>query len=117
MTQTTPVIRGEALTWYVDTHERQLIVGTLAWYAWLKEASTFAFIGDKGTITACKEFSQHGGAYWKAYRKRAGKLHRAYLGKSEDVSLVVARRKGARDRRRRYASATSRGASADTHWP
>jgi LuxR family transcriptional regulator, maltose regulon positive regulatory protein len=87
MARTTPVVRGEILTWYVDEHERQIRVGTPAWYAWLEEVSTFAFIGSMGTFTARKEPKPHGGAYWKSYRKRDGKLHRAYLGKSEDITL------------------------------
>jgi predicted ATPase/DNA-binding CsgD family transcriptional regulator len=66
----------------------QIRVGTSAWYAWLEEVSTFAFTGNIGTFTARKEPKLHGGElYWKAYRKRDGKLYRAYLGKSEDVTL------------------------------
>jgi predicted ATPase/DNA-binding CsgD family transcriptional regulator len=87
MARTTPVVRGEILTWNVDTHEHQICVGTPAWYAWLEEVSTFAFSSSAGTFTARKESKLHGGAYWKAYRKRDGKLHRAYLGKSEDITL------------------------------
>jgi predicted ATPase/DNA-binding CsgD family transcriptional regulator len=88
MARTTPVVRGGTLTGYVDAHERQIRVGTPAWYTWLEEVSTFAFTGNVGTFTARKEPKLHGGElYWKAYRKRDGKLYRAYLGKSEDVTL------------------------------
>jgi LuxR family maltose regulon positive regulatory protein len=87
MARTTPVVQGEILTWYVDAHERQIRVGTPAWYAWLEEVSTFAFLGSMGTFTARKEPKSLGRAYWRAYRKRNGKLHRAYLGKSEDITL------------------------------
>ena len=87
MAQTTPVVQAETVTWSRDRHEHQLTVGTPAWYAWLEEVSTFAFVSDKGTFTARKEPGRHGGAYWKAYRKREGKLHRAYLGKSCAVTL------------------------------
>ncbi len=41
-----------------------------------------------GTFTARKESTRHGSTYWKAYRKREGKLRRAYLGKSRDVTLA-----------------------------
>ena len=87
MARTTPVVRAETVTWSVDRHEHQFAVDTPSWYAWLEEISTFAFVSDMGTFTARKEPTQHGGPYWKAYRKRNGKLHRAYLGKSHDVTL------------------------------
>lgn len=81
MARTTPVVRGGILTGYVDAHERQIRVGTPAWYAWLEEVSTFAFTGNMGTFTARKEPKLHGGElYWKAYRKRDGKLYRAIWG-------------------------------------
>jgi predicted ATPase/DNA-binding CsgD family transcriptional regulator len=87
MARTTPVVRGELLTLGVETNEHQIRVDTSAWYAWLEEVSTFAFTSSSGTFTARKEPKLHGGAYWKAYCKRSGKLRRAYLGKSENVTL------------------------------
>jgi hypothetical protein len=50
---------------------------------------TFAFRSAFGTFTARKEqaSNKRGGWYWRAYRKREGKLHRVYLGKSEEVTL------------------------------
>jgi predicted ATPase/DNA-binding CsgD family transcriptional regulator len=64
-------------------------VDTPNWFAWLPTASTFAFLGEQGTFTARKERagSRRGGEYWKAYRRRRGKLYRAYLGKSEELTL------------------------------
>src|SRR6266511_6485280 len=64
-----------------------IAVGSLAWYAWLEDATTFAFTSAEGGFTARKERSGQTGWYWKAYRKRDGTLHRAYLGKSADLSL------------------------------
>jgi predicted ATPase/DNA-binding CsgD family transcriptional regulator len=109
MARTTPVVQAETVTWSRDRHEHQFTVGTPAWYAWLEEVSTFAFVSDRGTFTARKEPRQHGGAYWKAYRKREGKLHRAYLGKSRDVTLqrlnaVAAQLSGQGDAPDRWAS-------------
>ena len=103
------MVQAETVTWSVDRHEHQLTVGTPAWYAWLEEVSTFAFVSDKGTFTARKEPGRHGGAYWKAYRKRDGKLHRAYLGKSHAVTLqrlnaVAAQLSGQGDAPDRWAS-------------
>jgi hypothetical protein len=86
--RTTPKVQQETLTWQHGTVIHQLTVGTVDWYAWLEQASTFAFAGPTGTFTARKEPRQRGGAYWKAYRKRAGKLRRAYLGKSNELTLA-----------------------------
>jgi len=87
MAQTTPMVQGEMLTWLEDGCQRQLTVGTPAWFAWLEQAATFAFVGEQGTFTARKEYKKQGGAYWKAYRKRNSKLQSAYLGKSEALTL------------------------------
>jgi predicted ATPase/DNA-binding CsgD family transcriptional regulator len=87
MARMTPAVQSGTLTWYVAAHERQLAVGTPAWYTWLEEASLFAFAGETGTFTARKEPKPHGGTYWQAYRKRGGRLYRAYLGKSEVLTL------------------------------
>jgi len=87
MARTTPRVHNETLTWQSGAEARCLTIETASWYAWLEQASTFAFEGPTGTFTARKEHMKRGGAYWKAYRKRAGKLHRAYLGKSNEVTL------------------------------
>ena len=84
-----PVVQGETLLYQQDGQDERLSVGTPAWYAWLSTARTFAFRSAFGTFTARKEqaSNKRGGWYWRAYRKRAGTLHRAYLGKSEEVTL------------------------------
>src|SRR2546421_12159838 len=87
MARITPVVQGELLRWSVDGHEQQLAVGTPAWYSWLEKASLFAFVAESGTFTARKEPKPHGATYWRAYRKQGGRLHRAYLGKSEQLTL------------------------------
>ncbi len=57
-----------------------------AWFEWLLSIPTsFHFKGMKGHFTARKE--QRGDAtYWYAYLKKAGKLHKAYLGKTEELT-------------------------------
>ena len=62
-------------------------VGSPAWYTWLEDATTFAFRSTQGSFTARKERRGLRGWYWKAYRKSGGTLHRAYLGKSADLTL------------------------------
>ena len=59
-----------------------------AWFAWLDEASSFAFHGQRGSFTARKESKQRGVVYWYAYRKTKGKLAKKYLGKTADLSLA-----------------------------
>jgi predicted ATPase/DNA-binding CsgD family transcriptional regulator len=83
-----PVVQGETLTYWQDGQDHRLPVGTPAWYAWLSTARTFAFRSALGTFTARKEpaSNKRGGGYWRAYRKRNGKLHRVYLGKSEELT-------------------------------
>src|ERR1700730_12372672 len=89
MTSTPPLIQGHTLTYYQAGHPAQVLLDTSDWYAWLRTASTFTFQSEQGTFTARKERagSRRGGEYWKAYRRRHGKLYRAYLGKSEDLTL------------------------------
>jgi len=62
-------------------------VGCPAWYSWLADATSFVFRGDNGTFTAHKERRGATQAYWKAYRRRAGRLHRVYLGRSEELTF------------------------------
>src|SRR5690348_6791178 len=88
MARRTATVQGETLTWYVETRKQQLAVGTPAWYSWLEEASLFAFVAESGSFTARKETKPQGGApYWRAYRKRGGRLYHAYLGQSEQLTL------------------------------
>ena len=90
MAKTTPIVRGNTLTYQQDGQEQVLLVETPAWYAWLESASSFAFTSQAGTFTARKERAgnQRGGWYWKVYRTRGGKLTSLYLGKSETVTLA-----------------------------
>ncbi len=64
-------------------------VGSEAWYAWLNEPEThsFAFHSPQGTLTARREH-RHSTWYWYAYRSQKGHLHKIYLGKSEELTLV-----------------------------
>ena len=64
-----------------------LAVGSPAWFAWLADdaARSFSFRSPSGVYTARKERRQRGGAYWVAYRTVAGRQHKVYLGKAEDL--------------------------------
>jgi predicted ATPase/DNA-binding CsgD family transcriptional regulator len=63
-------------------------VGSDAWYAWLanEQNKSFSFRNDLGTFTARRE-RQRNGWYWYAYRRSKGKLHKVYLGRTEELTL------------------------------
>lgn len=87
--QTPPFIQGETLTYEQDGQSVQVIVGRPDWYSWLKTATTFTFRDADAVFTAHKERAgnKRGELYWRAYRRRKGKLRRIYLGKSEELTL------------------------------
>ncbi|GCE10701.1 LuxR C-terminal-related transcriptional regulator [Tengunoibacter tsumagoiensis] len=91
MAHTTPTIRDAVLHFYENEQEISISVGSARWFAWLQEETTllFSFHSLDGSYTARKEHAgnHRGGYYWKAYLKRQGRLSRAYLGKSEDLTL------------------------------
>lgn len=89
MARSTPIVRFDTLHFQQNGQEHSLRVGAPEWYTWLKTVSTFAFSSEYGSFTARKEpaGNRRGGEYWKAYRTRNGKLHRAYLGKTEALTL------------------------------
>ena len=89
MAHSTPFIRFDTLHFQQNEQQHSLRVGTPEWYDWLNNFPTFAFSSENGSFTARKETAgnRRGGSYWKAYRTRNGKLHRAYLGKSETLTL------------------------------
>jgi len=68
--------------------EAGLAVGSPAWFAWLADdaARSFSFRSPAGAYTARKERRQRGGAYWVAYRTAAGRQHKVYLGRAEDLT-------------------------------
>lgn len=83
-----PYIAGQTLTYQQDEQAQTLVIGTPAWYSWLRTATAFTFTSDKGTFTArCEQAgNKRGGWYWRAYHKHAGKLRRVYLGRLEEMT-------------------------------
>ena len=65
-----------------------VVIVTDAWYTWLADQhiQSFSFRHPLGTFTARRERKRYGW-YWYAYRKRAGRLYKAYLGKTEELTL------------------------------
>src|SRR5690349_7117565 len=92
MARSTPTVSDATLFLHEEIQDVFIPVGSVRWFEWLeKETSTiFSFHALHGSYTARKERigNHRGGWYWKAYRKSEGKLYRAYLGKSEDLTLA-----------------------------
>jgi LuxR family maltose regulon positive regulatory protein len=72
---------------YTDDAATGTRVGSPAWATWLTTATTFYFESPDGFFTAHHEHRQRGGAYWIAYRRRAGRLYRVHLGKPDRLTL------------------------------
>src|SRR5919199_5532060 len=86
MARTTARVDGATLVLPADD-ARPIPLDTPAWFAWLEQATTFAFTSPLGRFTARKEQQARGGGYWKAFRTSHGTLHRVYLGKAQDLTL------------------------------
>jgi LuxR family maltose regulon positive regulatory protein len=71
------------------TGEALLIVpDSPAWFVWLEQASSFAFVGKRGRYTARKEAKQRGDRYWYAYLATGTQLTKRYLGKTTSITLT-----------------------------
>lgn len=88
MARTTPTVRDGILGWRADGVQQPVAVDSAAWQSWLAQARSFAFASLSGSFTAHCAPSQRGGRYWRAYLRRHGVLYRAYLGRSEDLTLA-----------------------------
>jgi hypothetical protein len=86
---TTGVIQGMILTYQQDGGEVTAEVGSAAWFLWLEQATAFTFQDDAGHFTAHKTHAGHrrGRSYWRATRRRQGRLSSYYLGASARLTL------------------------------
>ena len=88
MARSIPKVRDDAL--HAPTLEgsstRVITLGSAEWYTWLEHSRSFRFETPHSAFTARQE-QRPGGWYWYAYRRRHGKLHIAYLGKPEELTL------------------------------
>jgi len=101
------IVAGQNLIYQRDGQRYLLRVGTSAWFAWLQIATIFRVRSPFGTFTMRREQAgnQRGDWYWRAYRKRDGKLHRVYVGKAGEVTLCKPKRgTWACDKMKDYAS-------------
>ncbi len=57
-----------------------IAIGSPAWFAWIREHTTFAYQDEPLRFTARRE-QRPGGLYWYAYKRAHGKLLKRYLGR------------------------------------
>ncbi|GIV82061.1 MAG: LuxR family transcriptional regulator [Anaerolineae bacterium] len=84
MARHTPLVRDG---WLHDPRRPNapIAVSSDAWFAWLEAHDGFRFESASGSFTARKE-QRGAGCYWYAARRQAGRLRRAYLGLSADLT-------------------------------
>ena len=75
----------KVLSGFLYSDAGSFAVGSPAWSDWVIGTTAFYFESPVGTFTARKEL-RSGSWYWYAYRKRAGRLSKLYLGKSEELT-------------------------------
>jgi non-specific serine/threonine protein kinase len=109
MARTTPTVRNGILI--ADGARSAIPIGSDAWWRWLETAGASAFRFERGPLsfTARRERHKHGW-YWYGYR-RDGRLHKAYLGRSTELTLARLESVAAALGRRGSAS---RGSRSDT---
>jgi len=78
-----PIVRDGLL--HLAPDDADIAVGSPAWFAWLAEARSFTYIEQSGTFTARQE-ARAGRPFWYAYRQRAGRLRKVYLGRADDLT-------------------------------
>src|ERR1019366_4894146 len=90
---TAGAVRNGSLVYEQQGQNVVVLVDTPSWYAWLETATTFTFTCEEGTFTAHKAGAgnRRGGWYWRAYRRKRGRLSRCYLGVSTNVPLAKLR--------------------------
>jgi LuxR family transcriptional regulator, maltose regulon positive regulatory protein len=90
---TAGAVRHGCLVYEQQGQNVVVLVDTPSWYAWLETATTFTFTCEEGTFTAHKAGAgnRRGGWYWRAYRRKRGRLSRCYLGVSTNVTLAKLR--------------------------
>ena len=65
---------------------RAIPIGSADWAHWLDAPTSRSFRFEHGPITfTARRERQKTGWYWYAYRRRAGRLHKAYLGRSAEL--------------------------------
>ncbi len=87
MAYATPQVHNGLLTLHTGSPQLSIDVESPEWWQWLNagSVSTFRYLNEQDSFTARRE-RKSGGHYWYAYRRHQGKLHKAYLGKSDELT-------------------------------
>ncbi len=122
LSPTTGAVQNECLLYEQQGQRVVVLVDTPSWYAWLETATTFTFTSDEGTFTAHKACAgnRRGGWYWRAYRRKRGRLSRCYLGISSNLTLSKLReaaRRLATDAERTGSRTAGEDAQSFAHVP
>lgn len=82
------LLKGELLHYERADGPAVVLVGSQAWFDWLRQADRFVIEAPGGRITVRKERAgnKRGGGYWRALRKTRGRLRRFYLGADAELS-------------------------------
>lgn len=76
----------EVINDQLSTGANQIRVGTGEWFDWLLQHPKFTYQGNSGHFFAQAE-TRRQKKFWYAYRRRDGKLHKQYLGKTEEITI------------------------------
>lgn len=81
-------VEGNAYRVFVSDERKEGIVGDDHWVTWVMDAGTrsFSYKSSDILITLRCE-SRAKGQFWYAYKKASNKLHKVYVGKSEDLTV------------------------------
>jgi LuxR family transcriptional regulator, maltose regulon positive regulatory protein len=77
------------LLYHSETGEEPIVVGTPAWFDWLEHHPSFLFADLTGSFTARKNETESVAQEWQAFRRRAGKLSRLWLGPTRTLTLAL----------------------------
>jgi len=82
----TPLVHKQRL--WLPEPALPIRLATAAWWRWLQQATLFRYLPPQSiyAFTVRKEKRRHDW-YWYAYLKSDAKLHNAYVGRSQDLTL------------------------------
>lgn len=87
MSRSRAAVRDGVLTYRDGELDQALAVGSPTWQRWLQEPGVSSFRVEAGAATyTARRQAQRGRWYWYAYRRRAGRLRKRYLGRPGDLT-------------------------------
>lgn len=71
---------------FLQASPNPIPIGSNLWFEWLSNAKKFSYKYPNGAFVAQHEIRRNT-SYWYAYKRRNGKLYKAYLGKTTELTL------------------------------